>query len=116
MLVGERLGHPRAEDERLDLLAGEGEWRQLEPLLEAVAHARLAPHRDTAPLQIGDVPVDGARAHLELGSQRVRRRHAAGAQELHELEQAIRATHQPAVDRASPTPPGRAVSAEGVRP
>src|ERR1700744_325009 len=88
-------GYPLcAEHGCLDLVGGEHQWRQVEPLLQDVAHARLAADRHALPDQRGDVAVDRPLRGLELGGDRIRRQGVPGTPEhLNDLEQPVGTSH-----------------------
>ena len=59
---------PRADGDRLDLVDGEHQRRQVEALAQHVADAGGALDRHAARLQGGDVAIDRARGHLQLAA------------------------------------------------
>jgi len=87
-------GMVRADSDRLDFVDGEHQGRQVEAPAQHVADARRALDRHAAGLQGGDVAIDRARRHFELGRQH-RRRHRLRrrAQALDDIEKTVRTTH-----------------------
>ena len=89
-----RRDQPRADGDRLDLLDGEHQRRQVEAAAQHVADARRALDRHAARLQGGDVAIDRARRHFELvGQRRGGGRPARRAQALDDVEQPVGAAH-----------------------
>jgi hypothetical protein len=86
-----RIGMPRdplrAEHGRLDLVRGEHQRRQVESLLQNIAHAGLAADRHALSDQGRDVAVDRPLRSLQLGRDRICRQGFLGAPEhLNDLE------------------------------
>ncbi len=90
------LEHPRADGNRLDLVDGEHQGRQVEALAQHVADAGRALDRHAPGLQGGDVAIDRARRDLELfGQRRCGHRFPGRAQGLDDVEQAVGPGHIP---------------------
>ena len=84
----------RAEHGGLDLVGRQHQGRQVESLLQDVAHAGLAADRHALSDQGGDVAIDRALGGFQLGGDRIRRQRFAGAPEhLNDLEQPVGTSH-----------------------
>jgi hypothetical protein len=70
------------------------QWRQVVALAQRVTDSRCAFDRNLARDQIGDVAVNGALADFQVVGEYARGDHAAPAQPLDYLKQAIRPPHQ----------------------
>ena len=94
--VAHALHHARAHGDRLDLVDGEHQRRQVEALAQHVAQAGRALDRHAARLQGRHVAIDRAHRDLELlGKGRRRHRLLGGAEDLDDVEQAVGAAHAP---------------------
>ena len=93
--IAELAHDPRAEHERLDLIAVEHERRQVVAGTDAIADARFAVDRRAGEDQIADVAVDRALRYAEpFGKVRGGRRRPAPPQHVDDLEQPIGSTHR----------------------
>ena len=96
---GEFRVHPLAcnahgGDEGLRLGPREHQWRQIEAPAQSIADAGFALDRHALALQVGHVPVDRAHRNLEPPREQGRRGQTPPTDDLHDLEQAIRAAHR----------------------
>jgi len=88
-------GHPlRAEHGGFDFLRRQHQWRQVETLLQDIAHAGFAADWHALSDQGGDVAVDRAFRGLELGCDRVGgQRFSRAPEHLDDLKQPVGASH-----------------------
>lgn len=89
-----RLGHNRhAEVQRLEFSGGQVQWWQGDLLAHHIADAAFALDRDTRGDQRVHIAIDRADRHLEPVRDVLRAVQFAVAQDLNDIEQAIRAAH-----------------------
>jgi hypothetical protein len=95
----------RPERRRLNLVGGQHQRGQIEPVLQHIADTRLTAHRHALADQRGDVAIDRSLRGLELGGDRARGHWAAlAAEDLDDLEQAVGASHGPLSTASMLTP------------
>lgn len=90
-----RGDHPDPDRDRLDLLDGEGERRQVVALPENVTNARRPFDRDVSCLQGRDIAIDRSGRHLQAFRQRACSEDlGTRPQRLNDFEQPVRSTHR----------------------